>query len=127
MWVFLNKIKLGTWIILSLVILLLSWIVLLQTRLYHYPKQDELTRRVNYLQRIINEPLKPGYSIIALGNENYEWMLFSYSFSSYAITTNAIHDSSYRNQFNTFISVPYLFVAKLRYELFRLRLSKKYE
>jgi hypothetical protein len=95
---YLKKIKLRTRIILSLLVLLICWIAILQLQIYHFPEPDVIRKRVNYLQRIVNEPLKPGSSILALGNENYEWMLFSYSFSSYAMTNLAIHDPTYRNQ-----------------------------
>lgn len=79
-------------------IILLGWIILYLNQHYKYPKTSEINKRVHYLERVINEPLGPGSEIMELGNEFYEWILFSYSFSSFAFTNIAIQDTSYKTQ-----------------------------
>lgn len=79
-------------------IIFICYLSISQTKSYKYPSPLEITKRVNYLQRVIQEPLYPNSEIIQLGNTNYEFMLFSYSFSSYAMTNLAIRDTQYKKQ-----------------------------
>ena len=90
--------KLRTKILFILFIVFISWIVALQAQSYKYPKADEISKRVNYLERVIQEPLDSKSEIMILGYENPEWMLFSYSFSSFAFTNLAIRDTSFKKQ-----------------------------
>lgn len=76
----------------------LIWLILIQFQTYSYPKKSDLVQRVNYLERVINEPLQRGTDIYEIGNESYEWMLFSYSFSSFALTNIATQDSSFKSR-----------------------------
>ena len=59
---------------------------------------QELEQRVKYLQRVINEPLDSSSEIVILGLANKEWALFSYSFSSYAMTSLALRDTAYKQR-----------------------------
>lgn len=58
----------------------------------------ELERRVNYLERVIQEPLSENSELYAVSEMNNEWMLFSYSFSTFAFTNIALQDSLYRGR-----------------------------
>lgn len=85
-------------IALGLLTAFLIWLILIQFQTYSYPQKNNILQRVNYLERVINEPLGNGSEISEIGNESYEWMLFSYSFSSYALTNIAIRDSSFKDR-----------------------------
>jgi hypothetical protein len=61
-------------------------------------KAKEISPRINYLKRIINQPLNDDADIIHLAQENPEFMLFSYAFSTYAFTNLAISDSVYKEE-----------------------------
>jgi hypothetical protein len=87
--------KLKIKILVSIFIAFLSWIIVLQAQSFNYPKPKEIDKRLNYLQRVIHQPLEAGSDIMNLGYESYEFMLFSYSFSTYALTNLAIRDSIY--------------------------------
>ncbi|MCF8298315.1 MAG: hypothetical protein K9J13_12280 [Saprospiraceae bacterium] len=93
-----KKLKLRTKIIFLLFILFISWIAILQAQSFKYPNHKEIIKRVNYLERVIQEPLNSQSEIMNLGYGNSEWMLFSYSFSTYAFTNLAIRDTSYKKQ-----------------------------
>jgi hypothetical protein len=71
---------------------------ILQFQEYTFPPSQELEQRVNYLQRVINEPLDSSSEIVILGLANKEWALFSYSFSSYAMTSLALRDTAYKQR-----------------------------
>ncbi len=64
---------------------------------YSYPKAENIEKRLNYLQRVINQPLTKGSDIMLLRGESYEFILFSYAFSTYALTNLAVKDSAYRD------------------------------
>jgi len=64
----------------------------------NYPKPSEINKRINYLQRVIEQPLDNNSDIVKLGKENKEWILFSYAFSTYALTNIAIKDSTYKER-----------------------------
>ncbi len=70
----------------------------IQAQTFKYPDDKELKQRVNYLARVVNEPLEENYEIYELGYESSEFMLFTYSFSSYALTSIALKDKSYRKK-----------------------------
>lgn len=63
---------------------------------YHYPTKNELDFRINYLKKVIEEPFSNDSKIVKIGKESKEWMLFSYSFSTYAFTNIAKRDSTYK-------------------------------
>lgn len=73
-------------------------ILVLQAQSYTYPKPGEINKRINYLQRVIKEPLTPASAIMTIGRESSEWMLFSYSFATYALTNIAVRDTAYTRQ-----------------------------
>ena len=81
-------------IILLLIPFLLYWIYL-SSLTYTYPDREEIDKRVNYLSRIINEPLDGNSAVVKLGYESSEFMLFSYAYSTYAFTNLICRDSSY--------------------------------
>lgn len=89
--------KMKTKITAILIILVSGWIIILQAQSYNYPKPIEIEKRLNYLKRVINQPLEKGSEIMQLGYENHEFMLFIYSYSTYALTNLAIRDSIYKN------------------------------
>lgn len=80
----------------SSIFLLFFWIHILNAQTPSYPKEREIQKRVNYLKRIINQPLDENSEIVLLGYQNPEFMLFSYAYTSYAMTNLAIHDSIYK-------------------------------
>jgi len=90
--------KLKTKITVLLFLIFLGWIIVLQAQSYNYPKPKEIEKRINYLQRVINQPLVSGSEIMQLGYESYEFMLFSYSYSSYALTNLALRNTIYKKQ-----------------------------
>jgi len=81
--------------LLGLILLFIIFFLLLANQEFKYPSKEQIYLRVNYLERVINEPLDQDSEIIQLGQESYEWMLFSYSYSTYALTNLALHDESY--------------------------------
>ena len=90
--------KLKTKISALFFLIFLGWILVLNAQSYSYPKPKEIEKRINYLERVINQPLEPGSEIMQLGYESYEFMLFSYAYSSYAMTNLAINDTVYKRQ-----------------------------
>jgi hypothetical protein len=72
-------------------------IIILQAQTFKYPEKKEINQRVNYLERVISEPLVAENEIYELGYESAEFMLFTYSFSSYALTSIALDDEFYRD------------------------------
>lgn len=61
-----------------------------------FPKDKQLQKRINYLQRVPAEPLDEDSDIMKIGEESAEWMLFSVSFSTFALTNIALQDSSFK-------------------------------
>lgn len=59
------------------------------------PTADEIDKRLNYLERVIYETLTSSAEVMRLKSENPEFMLFTYAYSSYAVTNLATQDSSY--------------------------------
>jgi len=93
-----KKIKFKFKIILLLVLVFICWVIIIQSQTYKYPKPEEIIKRINYLQKAIEEPLDNNNDILKLGHENPEWMLFSYSFTSYAMTNLAIANGIYKSR-----------------------------
>lgn len=91
-----DTLKLRTKIFLICIIFFLGWIIILQFQTYAYPEKEEIDKRINYLERVIRQPLNSDSEVIRLGYENPEFMLFSFSFSTYAFTNLAIKDSEYK-------------------------------
>ena len=77
---------------------LICWMIVLSLQTYHYPEDSEINKRLKYLQRVIEQPLDENSEILKLGNESREWMLFSYSFSTYAMTNIALRNSAYKTR-----------------------------
>lgn len=93
---FIRNIKIRTKIILVLILIFIVWIIIIQFQTYKYPDSIEINKRLNYLEQVIQEPLNNNSEIALLGYESNEFMLFSYSFSTYAFTNLAIKDSTYK-------------------------------
>lgn len=81
-----------------ILIIFSGWILVLSSLSYNYPEPKEIEKRINYLKRVVNQPLKYNSEIMQLGSESYEFMLFSYAYTSYAMTNLAIKDAGYKNQ-----------------------------
>lgn len=96
-------VKIKTKILLVLLLLFFVWIVIIQSFKYKYPKKDEIDKRLNYLQRVIDQPLDIGSDIFQLSYENPEFMLFTYSYSVYALTNLTIKDLSYKERSEIYI------------------------
>jgi len=96
-----NKIKytkLRTKIFLSLLLIFIIWLIAIQFQTYNYPEAEDIKKRLNYLEKVINEPLNTNGEIYQLGYESYEFMLFSYAYSVYALTNLAVKDSVYKER-----------------------------
>lgn len=74
------------------------WLIIIQFQVYEYPQKEEIDKRLNYLEKVINEPLESGSEVILLRHESHEFMLFSYSFATYAFTNLAVKDSTYKKR-----------------------------
>lgn len=74
------------------------WIIVIQFETYKYPEKEEIGKRLNYLERVVNEPLDDESEIMQLKHESYEFMLFSYAYTAYAATNIAIRDSIYKQR-----------------------------
>lgn len=85
-------------IALAIALIFIVWIIALQFQKYSYPSHNEIEKRVNYLQRAIDQPFEPDSDIMLLGNESKEFMLFSYAYATYAMTNLAVRDTIYKNQ-----------------------------
>ncbi|PXV69101.1 hypothetical protein CLV62_101370 [Dysgonomonas alginatilytica] len=93
-----QSLKLRTKIFLILLILFLGWISILQFQTYKYPDVENIDKRINYLERVINQPLNGNSEVTRLGYENPEFTLFTYAYSTYAFTNLAIKDSTYKQR-----------------------------
>lgn len=84
---------------LFLLLAFIAWMIILSFQTYEYPNKEDLNKRVNYLERVINEPLDNDSEIMRIGKESsLEFMLFSYAYSSYALTNLAVKDSVYKER-----------------------------
>jgi hypothetical protein len=68
--------------------------VFLSQQTFKSPSAGEIDKRIHYLERIIFEDLDSNSEIVQLGYVNYEWMLFSYSYSTFALANLSKQDSS---------------------------------
>jgi len=93
-----QRMKLRTKIFLGLLLLFIVWLIAIQFHTYSYPKPDEINKRLNYLEKVIKQPLNANGEIYQLGYESYEFMLFSYAYSTYALTNLAVKDPIYRKR-----------------------------
>lgn len=93
-----RRMKLKYKILLFLLSGFIVWIFVMQFQTYTYPDKKELNLRLNYLERVIKEPLASHSEVMLLGRESYEFMLFSYSYSTYAFTNLAVKDSTYKER-----------------------------
>ncbi|MDR2956357.1 MAG: hypothetical protein LBV43_14890 [Prevotella sp.] len=87
--------KLKYKILVFLLLVFIIWLIIIQYQTYKYPDKEEINKRLNYLEQVINEPLDSDSEIMLLGLESHEFMMFSYSFATYAFTNLAIKDSTY--------------------------------
>ena len=90
--------KLRSKVSLLLLLFLIGWVIILQFQTYTYPDSDNINKRLNYLERVIYQPLESNSEVTLLGYENPEFMLFTYAYSVYAFTNVAIKDSTYKKR-----------------------------
>lgn len=79
-------------------ILFITWQIAISFRSFQYPERDEILSRFNYLERVVQQPLNSNSDIDKIGHLSGEWMLFSYSFTTYAFTSISIKDSSFTDR-----------------------------
>lgn len=79
-----------------LVLLLIGFISGAQK--YKFPDNKELQLKINYLERVIKSPMDKNSDLTKIRYESSEWMLFSLSFSTFALTNIAFLDTSFKNQ-----------------------------
>lgn len=75
----------------------IGWIFILRNQVFTYPSAEEINERLNYLNRVISEPIEKGTEIRQIKYRSSEFLLFTYAFSSYAATNIAIHDTAYKH------------------------------
>lgn len=90
--------KLRTKIIYATLVVLFVWIVFIQFEEYKYPSDDDINKRLNYLERVVSEPLDSDSEILRLGAESEEFMLFSYAYITYAAANLCTRDSLYKER-----------------------------
>lgn len=83
---------------LLLLLFLLGGFALLSQQEYHPPGRAAVRKRVQYLERVIEEGTEPGTALAAIGGQNPEWALFSLSFSSVAFANLARQDTAFRKE-----------------------------
>lgn len=93
-----KNMKLRNKIFLGLLFLFVIWLVAIQFQTYTYPDAEEIDKRLNYLERVVYQPLDPDGEIYQIGYESHEFMLFSYAYSAYALTNIAVKDSTYKER-----------------------------
>jgi len=106
--------KLKYKILIFLLLIFSVWLIMILFQTYKYPDKEEINKRINYLERAINEPLTSKSEILLLGYESHEFMLFSYSFATYAYTNLAVKDSTYKVRVNPIIKENIIKVLDLR-------------
>ena len=70
---------------------------------YGYPEKAELQHKINYLEKFVNQPFNNNSELEALRKQNPEWILFSLSFTVYALTNITMKDTSFRHSAITII------------------------
>lgn len=104
--------KLKYRILLFVLSVLTIWLIAIQFKTYKYPDPNEINKRLNYLERVINQPLDNNSEIMKLRYESYEFMLFSYAYSTYALTNLAVKDAAYKERANRLIKASILKVLE---------------
>lgn len=79
----------------TLLIILVGGLMLLSTQEFDLPTNENLDLRVNYLERVLVETTSPASEMALIAKENYEFPLFSYAFTSYAMTNLAFLNEEY--------------------------------
>jgi len=79
-----------------LILVIIGFILNFQN--YKYPDKEGLQLKVNYLERIIKSPMDKNSDLTKIGSQSSEWMLFSLSFSTFALTNIAFLDTTFKNQ-----------------------------
>lgn len=82
---------------------LFSWVVFIQFQESKYPSEENINKRLNYLERVVYEPLDSNSEILRLGIESEEFMLFSYAYTVYAATNLCVKDSTYKERLTPLI------------------------
>lgn len=85
-------------IIVGLLAVFICYWIYLSAQEFEYPTKDEINKRLNYLERVINEPLDNNSEIVKLKYESSEFMLFTYAYSAYAFTNLIVRDSNYKSR-----------------------------
>lgn len=83
-------------ILIFLFLVFVVWLCYANNEQYEYPDNQDIAKRVSYLERVLRTPLEQNYDLIQIGNQNPEWELFTLSFSTYAFTNIALHDPSFK-------------------------------
>jgi hypothetical protein len=86
-------------IFLIIFILILGIITIILNKVeYNYPDKTTLHKQINYLDRVISEPLDYKSELFHVQDQSGEWMLFSLSFSVYGLTNVSFQDSLLKPQ-----------------------------
>jgi hypothetical protein len=85
-------------VLILLIALIVFWALIANTQKYEYPEGSDLRLKVNYLARVINTPFPGIPEFNDLQQKNPEWLLFSLSFSTYALTNVTFLDTLYRSE-----------------------------
>ncbi len=65
---------------------------------YNYPDRAEIQLKVNYLSRIIKAPFAKDSDLQRIKDESPEWLLFTLSFSTFALTNIGYLDTAFKKQ-----------------------------
>ncbi len=88
-----------TYIVLLILLAALAiWLILASRQQYEYPNQKELRLKINYLARMIKTPFSMNNELLNLREQNPEWMLFSLSFTTFALTNISNLDTSFKTE-----------------------------
>ena len=72
------------------------WVIIANMQVYKHPDQHEIRQKVNYLSRMVNTPFAENLDMIRLKEQNPEWLLFSLSFTTFAMTNIAFRDTNFK-------------------------------
>ncbi len=86
-------------------ILIVIALVFISNKKYQYPSEYEINQRIKYLNHVIAQPLDKQSEILLLGDVNFEWILFTYAYSTYALFNLVEKDSSYSETYVPIIKV----------------------
>ena len=76
----------------TLLVLLTGGILILSIQEFDIPTKRNLDFRANYLERVVAESAFPDSEMNLIAKQNFEFPLFSYAFTSYAMTNMAFLD-----------------------------------